>query len=107
MPLSLDQIKHAAPTWIPILVVLYLIFQLMTGEKGLLTDKQRAETLKVRQSELKKLQAEHRDLYARVRYLRNDSLSRDLLSERARVILGFEDPKDYVIRVYPGDGHTS
>ena len=40
-----------------------------------------------------------RDLEVRVRYLRTDSLSRDLLEERARAVLGFADPRDYVIRV--------
>ena len=39
------------------------------------------------------------DLEVRVRYLRTDSLSRDLLEERARAVLGFSDPRDYVIRV--------
>ncbi|MFW2344680.1 MAG: septum formation initiator family protein, partial [Brevundimonas mediterranea] len=39
------------------------------------------------------------DLETRVRYLRTDSLSKDLLEERARAVLGFSDPRDYVIRV--------
>ena len=42
---------------------------------------------------------QRRDLEVRVRFLRTDSLSRDLLEERARAVLGFSDPRDYVIRV--------
>ena len=43
-------------------------------------------------------------LEARARFLRDDSLSADLLEERAHVLLGFADPKDYVIRVTPNHG---
>ena len=34
----------------------------------------------------------------RARLLRDTSLSRDLLEERARSLLGLSDPRDYVIR---------
>ena len=33
-----------------------------------------------------------------VRDLSDDHLSRDLLEERARLLLGYADPRDYVIR---------
>ncbi|OYW27964.1 MAG: septum formation initiator, partial [Caulobacter sp. 12-67-6] len=48
--------------------------------------------------ELKKIRAERMDLEARARLLRSGSLSADLLEERARSLLGYADPKDYVIR---------
>ena len=38
------------------------------------------------------------DLEARAHLLRDGSLSADLLEERARSLLGFADPRDYVIR---------
>ena len=37
----------------------------------------------------------------RARLLRDTSLSADLLEERARSLLGFADPRDYVIRMKP------
>jgi cell division protein FtsB len=37
----------------------------------------------------------------RARLLRDSSLSADLLEERARSLLGFADPRDYVIRMKP------
>ena len=37
-------------------------------------------------------------LETKVRFLRDDNLSADLLEERAHVLLGFTDPRDYVIR---------
>ena len=44
------------------------------------------------------LAEQRKDLELRVRYLRAGHLSRDMLEERARVVLGFADPRDYVIR---------
>ena len=52
-----------------------------------------------REAQLSGIMEQRRDLEVRVRYLRTDSLSRDLLEERARAVLGFSDPRDYVIRV--------
>ena len=34
-----------------------------------------------------------------IRYMQTGSLSRDLLEERARAVIGFADPRDYVVRV--------
>jgi cell division protein FtsB len=40
-------------------------------------------------------------LEARAKLLRDSSLSADLLEERARSLLGFTHPNDYVIRLKP------
>jgi cell division protein FtsB len=53
---------------------------------------------------LRSLRAERADFEARARFLRDDNLSADLLEERAHVLLGFVDPRDYVIRLTPGRG---
>ena len=58
----------------------------------------REETLTSRTEELKRLTAERVALETQVRLLSDRSLSRDLLEERARILLGFADPRDYVIR---------
>ena len=47
------------------------------------------------------MRAERQDLETRARLLRDTSLSADLLEERARSLLGFADPRDYVIRMKP------
>ena len=49
-------------------------------------------------AELTALQTQHRELQARVDGLSSEHLSVDLLEERARVVLGFARPDDYVIR---------
>ncbi len=82
-----------------LLLVAYLGVQALTGERGLLSGRARDDLLTQRETQLAALSEQRRDLETRVRYLRADSLSKDLLEERARAVLGFSDPRDYVIRV--------
>jgi cell division protein FtsB len=82
-----------------VLSVLYLGVQALTGQYGLLTGDERAATLAKREAAYLQLTEERQDLELRVRYLQTDHLSRDLLEERARVLLGYADPDDHVIRV--------
>ena len=82
-----------------LLVVVYLGVQALTGQRGLLSGAARDDLLHQRQSQLAELTATRADLEVRVRYMRTGSLSRDLLEERARAVLGFADPRDYVVRV--------
>ncbi|MBC6980790.1 septum formation initiator family protein [Caulobacter sp. 17J80-11] len=96
----LARVRPYLPTAFFAFMIVYFAFHALTGDKGLLTEKSRETTLAARQAELSRLQAERRDLEARVRLLRDDHLSRDLLEERARALLGFADPRDYVIRVH-------
>ena len=79
-------------------LIFYFGFQALTGDRGLLAMTNRDEALAARTSDLKRLQAERAELEVRARLLRDSSLSRDLLEERARSLLGLSDPRDYVIR---------
>ena len=81
------------------LLIVYLGVQALTGQRGLLSGGERDALLLQREAQLADIMEQRRDLEVRVRYLRTDSLSRDLLEERARAVLGFSDPRDYVIRV--------
>jgi cell division protein FtsB len=87
------------PTAVFALLIFYFGCQALTGDRGLLTHSARNAELANRTGELKRLQAEDAELQTRVRLLSDDSLSKDLLDERARTILGFADPHDYVIRI--------
>ncbi|RZI98102.1 MAG: septum formation initiator family protein [Brevundimonas sp.] len=91
--------KPFFPSAVLLLLVVYLGVQALTGQRGLLSGGERDEMLVRRQAQLASIMEQRRDLEVRVRYLRTDSLSRDLLEERARAVLGFSDPRDYVIRV--------
>ncbi|HEY7900165.1 MAG TPA: septum formation initiator family protein [Caulobacteraceae bacterium] len=92
------------PTAILAVLIFYFAFHGLTGERGLLLTRQRHATLLAKQAELNQLTAERRDLEIRARLLRDDDLSADLLEQRAHELLGFVDPRDYVIRVVPQHG---
>ena len=90
-------------TYIPLATLAFLLFYFglhaLTGERGVLAQSQREETLASRTAELARLKAERQDLQIRAELLRDEHLSADLLEERARSLLGFADPRDFVIRV--------
>ena len=82
-------------------LIFYFGFQALTGERGLLSLSQRNELLVTRRAELARVEAQRRDLEARARLMRDGAISRDLVEERARYLLGFSDPRDYVIHTRP------
>lgn len=94
-----ERMKPYALSAFLFLLVVYLGVQALTGERGLLSGSTRDARLAESEAQLVSLREQRADLEVRVRYLKTDSLSRDLLEERARVVLGFSDPRDYVIRV--------
>ena len=93
------RLRPYIPTALFALLIFYFGYQALTGDRGLLTRPQRNAALADRSRELKRLEAEEGELGARVRLLSDSSLSRDLLEERAREVLGFADPRDYVVRI--------
>ncbi len=97
----LPRLTTYLPTAALAFLIFYFGFHALTGDRGLLLAGQRRAAAAARQAELAKLQAQRGGLEARARYLRDESLSADLLEERAHVLLGFADPRDYVIREVP------
>lgn len=87
------------PTAFFAFLIVYFSFHALTGDRGLLTDAAREKVLAERTVKLAELRAQRRELESRVSLLRTSNLSRDLLEERARMLLGYADPRDYVIRV--------
>ncbi|HEY2179591.1 MAG TPA: septum formation initiator family protein [Caulobacteraceae bacterium] len=100
----LPRLQTYLPTAALAFLIFYFGFHALTGDRGLLLARQRREVLAAKQVELSQLRAERRDLEIRARLLRDQSLSADLLEERAHVLLGFVDPRDYVIRDIPDRG---
>jgi cell division protein FtsB len=78
--------------------IVYFSIQALTGDRGLLSSSLREQTLASKRAELKRLKTQRLELEARAKLLRDTSLSRDLLEERSRSLLGLSDPRDYVIR---------
>jgi len=97
----LPYVRPFIPTVVLVLLIAYFAMSAFTGDRGLLSSSQRDEALIAKSRELAQLRGQRQDLETRARLLRDTSLSRDLLEERARSLLGFADPRDYVIRVKP------
>jgi len=93
-----SRLQTYIPTAALAILIFYFAFHALTGDRGLLLSHQREATLTEKVAELKRVRAERADLEARARFLRDENLSADLLEERAHVLLGFADPRDYVIR---------
>ena len=100
---SLQAQRHELESRVALLafLIFYFGFQALTGDRGLLSLSQRNELLAEKRGQLARLQAQRKDLEARARLMRDGAVSRDLVEERARYLLGFADPRDYVIRLKP------
>ena len=97
----LSRLSPYLPTAILACLIFYFGFQALTGDRGLLSLPQRNGRLAARKAQLSVLQDERHELEARIRLLHDGQISRDLVEERARYLLGFSDPRDYVIRTRP------
>ena len=96
-----SRFRPYAPTALLALLIFYFGVNAVTGERGLVSDRRRETTLASRNAELLRLRAERVDLEQRIRLLADTSLSADLVEERSRAVLGFADPRDYVVRLKP------
>ena len=94
----LFRLRPYIPTALIAIVLTYVCVQYLTGNKGFFSQEARDHDMKAKEQQLAQLNAERIDLEARAKYLRTDNLSRDLLQERARVLLGLSEPNAYVIR---------
>jgi cell division protein FtsB len=97
----LDRLQSYIPTALLFALIFYFGIQAMIGPRGFLLIRTRNETLRAETLQLNQLRGEREDLETRARLLRDQSLSADLLEERARYLLGVADPRDYVIRTKP------
>ena len=96
-----DRLRTYLPTAALAFLIFYFSVHAFTGEGGILRSGQRDAALIAKSRELTELRAQRQDLEVRAQLLRDTSLSKDLLEERARSLLGFADPRDYVIRLTP------
>jgi len=97
----LARLRPYLPTAALAFLIFYFGFHAFTGERGLLSSDQRDATLAAKTRELAQVRAQRQDLEVRAKLMRDTSLSADLLEERARSLLGFAHPRDYVIRMKP------
>ena len=95
----LRSIRPYLPTALLAFLVFYFGMHALTGERGVLAQSEREATLASKTAELNRVRAVRRDLEARAYLLKDEHISADLLEERSRALLGYTDPRDYVVRV--------
>jgi cell division protein FtsB len=93
------RIQAYLPTAILAFLVFYFGMHALTGERGVLAQSEREATLASKTAELNRIRAIRKDMEARAYLLSDEHISADLLEERARSLLGYTDPRDYVVRV--------
>ena len=98
------RLKTYLPTAALAFFIVFFTVHALTGERGILLAHQRREALLEKQQQLDTLRAERTALELKAHFLRDESLSLDLLEERAHEALGFIGPTDYVIREPAGHG---
>lgn len=79
------------------LIFVYFSFYTINGERGLLRYMYLSKEIKYAQSIADRYSREKQDLEQKVRLLSSSSLDLDLLEERARVVLNFTAPDEFVI----------
>lgn len=94
----IDRLRPYLPTAFFASLIFYFGAHALTGDRGLLVGARREEALAERKATLNSLQAERKRLEIEVRDLSDGHLSRDLLEEKARLLLGYAGPRDYIIR---------
>lgn len=81
--------------------LVYFVYHAVEGDRGLLAFFRLTHDIVESQAALEQVTAERQALEVRVSRLRNDSLDRDLLEERARAILNYVRPDEVVVRTAP------
>lgn len=79
------------------LIFVYFSFYTINGERGLLRYMYLSKEIKYAQSVADRYSREKQDLEQKVRLLSSSSLDLDLLEERARVVLNFTAPDEFII----------
>jgi len=79
----------------------YFAVNAFTGAHGLRAQQDLDKRLVHMQAELKHLKAERIQWQRRVALLQSNQIDPDMLSERARALLGYVDPRDVTLLLHP------
>lgn len=80
-----------------VLVMFYLAFHAVSGERGVLAWFKANRKLEISQLELQKTKDEQQSLARKVALLKSRSVDLDMLDEESRRVLGFAQPNEVVI----------
>ncbi|KAA0576823.1 septum formation initiator family protein [Azospirillum oryzae] len=80
-------------------VVAYFAYYAIHGDRGLVAMKQIQGEIAQAEGVLNQLRTEREDMERRAQLLRGDGLDRDMLEERARLMLNFANPRDVIVKL--------
>lgn len=89
--------KRVAAPLLAVLVLFYLTFHAISGERGVVALFKESRKLVQLKEELARVTAEREALDTKVKGLSSNSLDLDLLDERARLVLGLVGKKEVVV----------
>lgn len=90
-------ISQFLATFLSFALFVYFFYHLIHGDRGYFAWKGVEEKLAVAEEKYDKTRHEREALETRVKMLRPDSLDLDMLDERARTVLGFLGPDEFVV----------
>ena len=85
------------PTLLGVCAVVYFGYHALQGERGVMTLMQLERRVDQAEVDLRAVEAERDALERNVELMRPTSLDRDMLEERARVVLNYTRPDEVVI----------
>lgn len=91
------RLRDVVPPVLGFCVVGYFAYHSLEGERGLFAFVRLTEQIREARAHLDELQAERQALDRRVSLLRPEHLDRDMLEERARLLLNYTRPDEIVI----------
>ena len=88
--------KYAFQTFI-VCIVLYFLYHLVQGGRGIITLRALETNLANAESELSELKDKHAKLENRVGLMKPGAICPDLLEEQAKSVLGYKHPEEKIV----------
>ena len=89
--------RYVVGSVLAVFIVVYLVYHVISGDRGLIAWWKLSQEVVVAQAKFKIIAVRRRKLERRVRLLHPESLDRDMLEERARIMLNYGHAEDIVI----------
>lgn len=91
------RLRRALPGALILITIVYFGYHTLEGDHGLFKLQEVEAQMAEVEAKAAALQARKKDLSRKVSSLRKDNLDLDLLDERARAVLGYQEPGEIVI----------
>ena len=91
------KIPHILGPFIAIILLVYFVYHIIQGERGLLAWMRLKQKIDISEQQLKHVQEDQSLLEQRVYLMRPDSLDLDMLEEQARKYLNYGDKEELTI----------